>query len=53
MKDSAIGLMAVLFLMAGGLLAWDSLTTSWQKDREIRELQIKLNQTERTLLLQR
>lgn len=53
MKDTATGLMFVCFLCAVGLLAWDNVTTGWQKDRELRETQIRLEQTERTLLLQR
>lgn len=53
MKDTATGIMFFCFLCAGGLLLWGSLTASWQKERELRETQIRLEQTERTLLLQR
>jgi hypothetical protein len=53
MKDTATGLMFVCFLCALSLLIWDNLTTRWQQERELRETQIRLEQTERTLLLQR
>ena len=53
MKDTTTGFMFVCFLCAIGLLLWDNFTTGLRKDRELRETQIRLEQTERTLLLQR
>lgn len=52
-KDTtAQDIMILCFIGAIVLVGWNIISSNGERDRELRETQIRLEQTERTLLLQ-
>lgn len=51
-KTTTLDFASILFLIAIGLIGWSIFSHNWERNRELRETQIRLEQMERTLMLQ-